>query len=139
LTASPMKPRNEDLSSVRAPGLKRMSSGAMFSMTTRRRRRISVIVPDRSGSSDAAGTEKKASLGCARDALEVEGRRGALLLGGGHDEIDGVLWEAMHRQVACLVDLLEVDHDAAQPVHQGVLQQAGEDAKAVVLAHQDVR
>ena len=39
-----MKPRNDALSSSRAAGLKRMSSGAMLSTTTRLRGRVTVIV-----------------------------------------------------------------------------------------------
>ena len=49
---------------------------------------------------------------------------GTLLFRLGHDEIYGVLGEALRRQGPLVVDLLEVDGDAAQPIHQRILEQA---------------
>ena len=74
----------------------------------------------------------------ARIQREVHGTLGALRLGLGHDQVDGVLRQVLHRHAALVLDVLEIDGDAAQAEHQRVLEQAGDDAEAVVLAHQDV-
>ena len=71
--------------------------------------------------------------------LQLHRQLGAFLRRLRHDDVDGVLRQSLHRHAALLRIVFQVNRDGAQAVHQGVLDHPVEDAKAVVLAHEDVR
>ena len=58
--------------------------------------------------------------------------------GFGDDQVDGIVREGFQGKGDGFVNGLNVDGDAAEAIHQGVLEEGGDDAEAVVLAHQHV-